>query len=109
MIRYILAYKNENIFKDKRTFKTKSYAEAKLQHYRDWEVMTNTRIGVEVQEIEVETTEEKLLKEIQSLKTMVVEARPVVFSVNKRVDLRPGTYKQLEDWLEKTKDIKVDA
>lgn len=54
MKRYVLTYKNENIFKDQRSFKTKEYAKKRIEDFKGWNVK------IEIEEINIKTTEEKL-------------------------------------------------
>lgn len=107
MKRFILTYQGENIFKDKRSFKTEEYAKTKQASFREWETTFNKRCDVEIQEIEVETKEEILEKEIQLLRALVVEARPWVDMVDSYL-IPNSEWEKIDEWLNKTEKIKVD-
>ena len=62
MIRFILTYKETNIYKDGRSFKTKIIAEKKKSNFDVWERWSNKRLGIKIKEIEVESPEEKIDK-----------------------------------------------
>lgn len=53
-------------------------------------------------------TVEEHVKEIKSLKAIIVEARPWVENLSSMIDLKPRTYETLEEWLAKTENIKVE-
>jgi len=111
MKRFILTYMGENIFKDKRSFKTEEYAKTKQASFREWETTFNKRCDVEIQEIEVETSEEKLQQEIKSLKAMIVEAAPFVDTATRvycsETSNTPHLLKAALEWLAKTENIGV--
>lgn len=74
MIRYILTYKDENIYKDGRSFKSKKYAYRRAEQYRENNRAFNS-VGPNpiVKEIQVDDEVEKLQNQIKSVLPIIDE------------------------------------